>query len=177
MWRNRNCLMKLCLNSKQTELFKGLSADVFREIIKYAWKIISLTLYINYRNIKDLTKSFHSFLSSNSSSYNASMIPRNSCEDLSRSLLRIRCLNMCHSSMHSPISPVEFSKRFAITSGLSVFLFNRREWSSDIEGGHTNIKLVSGKMAWIFLAPWMSMSNRAISFCFLNSSICAFSEP
>jgi hypothetical protein len=36
MWRNRNCLLKLSLNSKQTEVFKGISADVFREIIKYA---------------------------------------------------------------------------------------------------------------------------------------------
>ena len=36
MWRNRNCLLKLSLNSKKTELFKGISADVFREIIKYA---------------------------------------------------------------------------------------------------------------------------------------------
>ena len=36
MWRNRNSLLKLSLNSKKTELFKGISADVFREIIKYA---------------------------------------------------------------------------------------------------------------------------------------------
>jgi hypothetical protein len=36
MWRNRNCLLKISLNHKDSELFKGISPDVFKEIIKYA---------------------------------------------------------------------------------------------------------------------------------------------
>lgn len=35
MWKNRNCLLKLCLAKEKTP-FKNLSLHVFREIIKYA---------------------------------------------------------------------------------------------------------------------------------------------
>lgn len=35
MWRNRNCLLKLCLSRNGTP-FKPLSLGIFREIIKYA---------------------------------------------------------------------------------------------------------------------------------------------
>ena len=144
MWRNRNCLLKFSINHKKTELFKNISPNIFREIIKYAW------FYI----IKDIIiKILHSFLIPSSSSYMASMMLTNSLDDLSRSLLSIRCLNICHSWMHSAISPEAFSTRFSITSGLSVFLFSKRWWSSPMEGGHTNMKLVSGNMACIFLAP------------------------
>jgi len=36
MWKNRNCLLKICINRKNTEIFKGISIPVFKEIIKYA---------------------------------------------------------------------------------------------------------------------------------------------
>lgn len=36
MWQNRNCLLKICVNRKQTKLFKHISLPVFKEIIKYA---------------------------------------------------------------------------------------------------------------------------------------------
>jgi hypothetical protein len=35
MWRNKNCLLKICLAKEKTP-FKVLSLGVFREIIKYA---------------------------------------------------------------------------------------------------------------------------------------------
>ena len=36
MWQNRSCLLKICVNRKQTKIFKGISVPVFKEIIKYA---------------------------------------------------------------------------------------------------------------------------------------------
>lgn len=35
-WKDRNCLVKLMLNHKQTDLFKNINKDKFRAIIKYA---------------------------------------------------------------------------------------------------------------------------------------------
>lgn len=35
-WKDRNCLVKLMLNHKQTDLFKNINEGKFRAIIKYA---------------------------------------------------------------------------------------------------------------------------------------------
>ena len=35
-YANRNCLLKIMLNKKNTVAFKNMSNDVFKEIIKYA---------------------------------------------------------------------------------------------------------------------------------------------
>lgn len=83
----------------------------------------------------------------NSPPYKVSMILMNSSVALSRSTLRTLNWIIFHRAKHSSISPTAFFRRTASWASESVFLFTSRDFSSQMEGGQTKRKLVSGKAA------------------------------